>query len=103
MAAQARAPHRPYDGYPRQCGQAVLVRLQRCLDHAQSQRDKPDITFTGGDMIMDDLDGDAMQVKAQWGIFNGVKKQNTEIPVEHCLVNHDVWDWGNRSAYRHGS
>jgi 3',5'-cyclic-AMP phosphodiesterase len=73
---------------------------EKCLEHAQGQRDKPDIIFTGGDLIMDSLDADAMQVKAQWDIFNRVLKQNIEIPIEHCLGNHDVWGWGNRSVYR---
>ncbi|MBC8064666.1 MAG: metallophosphoesterase [Chlorobia bacterium] len=76
---------------------------ERCLEHAQGQRDKPDIIFTGGDLIMDALVADEARVKAQWDIFNRVLKRNIEVPVEHCLGNHDVWGWGARSTFRSAS
>lgn len=73
---------------------------ERCIEHAQGQRDKPDMIFIGGDMIMDSLVADASRTKAQWDIFKKVLKRNAEIPVEYCLGNHDVWGWGARSTYR---
>lgn len=73
--------------------------FQRCIEHAQGQKDKPNLIFTGGDLIMDALSQDKDKVQKQWDIYLNVLKENADIPVEHCLGNHDVWGWGNRSKY----
>jgi 3',5'-cyclic-AMP phosphodiesterase len=73
--------------------------FESCLEHAQSQRDKPNMILTGGDMVMDALNADKDRVKAQWDIFKRVLNSNTSLPVEHCVGNHDVWGWGAREKY----
>ena len=71
--------------------------MERCLEHAQSQ--KPDLIFMGGDQVMDSLLTDRSRVKAQWDIYNNVLRANRAVPVVHALGNHDVWGWGNRMQY----
>lgn len=73
--------------------------FQRCIEHAQGQKDKPNLILTGGDLIMDSLGQDKDRVQKQWDIYLNVLKENADVPVEHCLGNHDVWGWSNRSKY----
>ncbi|HMS55152.1 MAG TPA: metallophosphoesterase [Fimbriimonadaceae bacterium] len=73
--------------------------MEAALIHAQSQKDKPNVIFTGGDLIMDSFGADAERTKTQWDIFSSVLKANAKIPVEHTVGNHDVWGWGNRAKY----
>lgn len=73
--------------------------MEACLAHAQGQTDKPDLIFTGGDLIMDSLAADEDRVKVEWDVFTSVLKANLEIPVEHTIGNHDVFGWSNRSKY----
>ncbi|MBS1705181.1 MAG: metallophosphoesterase [Armatimonadetes bacterium] len=73
--------------------------MEAALEHAQGQRDKPDIIFTGGDLIMDSLGADADRTKLQWEVFTSVLKANLELPIEHTIGNHDVWGWSNRDKF----
>ncbi len=73
--------------------------FQRCIEHAQGQKDKPNMIFTGGDLIMDSLNADKDRVQKQWDIYLNVIRENADVPVEHCIGNHDVWGWSNRSKY----
>lgn len=75
--------------------------LEACLKHVQSHRgkEKVDVIFTGGDLIMDSLGADAARTKTQWDIFTSVLKANNSLPVEHCLGNHDVWGWNDIAKY----
>ncbi len=73
--------------------------LETCLDHVQSQKDKPDFIFTGGDLIMDSLGATPERTESQWKVFNSVMKSNVDIPVEHTIGNHDVFGWNNPSSY----
>lgn len=73
--------------------------MEAAIAHAQGQKDKPDLIFTGGDLIMDAFGADAERTKAQWDIFTHVLRANAELPLEHTIGNHDVWGWGNPSKY----
>ena len=74
--------------------------MEACLAHVQAQPDKPDIIFTGGDLIMDALGASRDRVKTQWDIFGSVLKANLELQIRHCVGNHDVWGWNDRAKYR---
>lgn len=74
--------------------------LEMAIHHAQSQKIKPNMILTGGDLIMDALGADAARTKKQWEIFHSVIKQNVEIPIQHTIGNHDVWGWNNREKYK---
>jgi len=73
--------------------------MAAALAHAQSQKDKPNVIFTGGDHIMDSLGSSLEGAMDQWNVFNKVLKENAKIPVHHTVGNHDVWGWGNRAKY----
>jgi Icc protein len=73
--------------------------MEAAIEHAQGQKDKPQLIITGGDLIMDSFGADEERTKAQWDVFNRVLKANAEIPVEHTIGNHDVWGWGKGDAF----
>jgi 3',5'-cyclic AMP phosphodiesterase CpdA len=67
--------------------------MEKCLEHAQSQR--PNLILTGGDLIMDALGTDLSRAKSQWDSFQHVLRANIASPVRHCIGNHDIWGWTN--------
>lgn len=73
--------------------------MEACLKHVQSQKDKPDMIFTGGDLIMDSLGADKERTKAQWDVFQSVLKNNLELPIEHAIGNHDIWGWSSGDKF----
>lgn len=78
---------------------AAGLGMERCLDHAQSQR--PDFIFMGGDMVMDALHADRARVKSQWDIYQSVLRANKSVPVVSALGNHDVWGWAAGDRFCH--
>ncbi|MBV6457643.1 MAG: 3',5'-cyclic adenosine monophosphate phosphodiesterase CpdA [Fimbriimonadaceae bacterium] len=66
------------------------------LKHVEAQKDRPDVIFTGGDLIMDCFGADFARTKAQWDLFDSVLRDHTGLKVEHCIGNHDVWSFSKR-------
>lgn len=62
-----------------------------CLHHVQSNKDKPELILLGGDCVMDSFEADKARTDQQWDLFSRVFKQESSIPVEACLGNHDIW------------
>lgn len=77
--------------------------LAACLHHVQGQKDRPDVIFTGGDMIMDSLGSDEARVRTQWGVFSRVMKAENSLPIEHCIGNHDVWGLNRKDSHTTGA
>lgn len=73
--------------------------MQVAIAHALSQKEKPDLMITGGDLIMDSFGASKERTKAQWDIFARIMKENVKIPVRHTVGNHDVWGWGAGEAH----
>lgn len=46
--------------------------FEACLVHCQSQPDRPDVIFGGGDLVMDALGADRSRVDQQWSLFGNV-------------------------------
>ncbi|MFM9994865.1 MAG: metallophosphoesterase family protein [Phycisphaerales bacterium] len=63
-----------------------------CLRHVQSEH-KPDLIFTGGDLIMDGFAADEARTKLQWELLVKTLKDECSTPIAHCLGNHDIWGW----------
>ena len=59
--------------------------MEAAIEHAQGQKDKPDMIITGGDLIMDALATDKTRVTELWDIFTSVLRANVELPVEHTI------------------
>lgn len=72
--------------------------FETALEHALGQSDKPDIIFTGGDLIMDALGASEERTRTQWDLFQRVLR-GIDTRIEHTIGNHDVWGWGDRAAY----
>jgi Icc protein len=67
--------------------------MKSALLHCQSLKDKPDLLVTGGDLIMDSFAANRERTKKQWDLFTKILGDYCELPVEHCIGNHDVWGW----------
>lgn len=67
--------------------------MELCLKHVHNLKDRPQLILTGGDLVMDCLGADKARTTLQWDVFQSVLRNNCDLPVEHCLGNHDVWGW----------
>lgn len=65
--------------------------MAAALHHVQSQKDKPDILFNGGDALMDLCAVDKARATAQWKCWNDTLKRECSMRIEHCIGNHDIW------------
>lgn len=65
--------------------------MGECLKIVNELSDKPDVIFTGGDLIMDSFNADPDRTKVQWDLFTKGFRENNRLPVEHCIGNHDLW------------
>ena len=74
----------------------------RCLHSLQGMADKPDIIFNGGDTIFDALGHDRTSVENQWQLWDEVMKQENDLPIVHCIGNHDVWGGGDKNDPLYG-
>lgn len=65
----------------------------KALHHAQLQKPGIDFMINGGDAIMDALEKDKVAVEEQWKLFHRILKNDNQLPVYHCIGNHDIWGW----------
>ncbi|AIE84217.1 Ser/Thr protein phosphatase family protein [Fimbriimonas ginsengisoli Gsoil 348] len=68
------------------------ARFAQCLERIKS-REQPDVIFQGGDIVMDALSLDGQAVAAQYGLAAKMLRDHVDVPIYHCLGNHDVWGW----------
>lgn len=67
--------------------------LTKALHHAQQLPHSPDLIMNGGDAIMDALQLDRWAVRRQWSSWQSVLKTENQLPIRHCIGNHDIWGW----------
>ena len=67
--------------------------LAACLKAVEKLKPLPDFILTGGDLVNDVLNSDAVTAKADFARFLQVLRDNTDLPVRHCIGNHDVFGW----------
>ncbi|GAB4047978.1 metallophosphoesterase family protein [Spirosoma litoris] len=65
----------------------------KALQFINSLSDKPELILNGGDCILDALETDKADVKAQWQLWHSVLRQENNIPVMSAIGNHDVFGW----------
>ncbi|GAB4135006.1 MAG: hypothetical protein Kow0040_19380 [Thermogutta sp.] len=70
--------------------------LAACLQAVNKLDPKPDFIMTGGDLIMDALETSSERASMLFDLFKKVVADNTDIPVRHCMGNHDVFGWGRK-------
>jgi Icc protein len=76
----------------------AIDRFKDCLNAVNSLRHKPDVIFQGGDIILDALSEDHKRVEAQYDLVAGLLEKHCDIPMEHCIGNHDIWGWAHPNA-----
>ncbi len=70
--------------------------LAACLQAVNKLDPKPDFILTGGDLIMDALDQSAERSSMLFDLLKKVLADNTDIPIRHCMGNHDVIGRGRK-------
>lgn len=68
----------------------------KALEHMQGLADKPELLLSGGDNIMDAFGAGFERTKRQWELWNKVLADHCDLPMEHCIGNHDVWGFSKR-------
>lgn len=71
--------------------------LAQCLTAIHELNPRPDFIFAGGDMVHDALAGERDYVVQMFDLFNSVAK-DFDIPMRHCIGNHDIFGWGRKDA-----
>jgi 3',5'-cyclic-AMP phosphodiesterase len=77
--------------------------FRKCLEHVYAQPDRPDLILLGGDLIMDAMARTRDNARQQWREFHAVMRDFTEIPVEACIGNHDIWGWNEARSEATGN
>lgn len=78
-----------------QPGDAAPKGMAKAFQKAQSLPDKVDFILNGGDCIMDSLNRNKAEVKAQWEVWQSVLKNELSLEFHSCIGNHDVWGWSD--------
>jgi len=69
--------------------------FRQCMAAVHALRPRPDLILTGGDLVMDALATKADRVKSLFDLYISIIR-DSDIPVRHCVGNHDVFGWGSR-------
>ena len=67
--------------------------MARALQHVRNSRVRVDFIVNGGDAIMDALEANRAQTQSQWEVFHRILRTENNLPVYHCIGNHDIWGW----------
>ena len=68
--------------------------LAQCLKAVMQLDPQPDFILTGGDLVMDVFEQEEPRAATLFTLLSKVLKDNTDLPVQHCIGNHDVFAWG---------
>lgn len=67
--------------------------MRKAFRHVNALKPSVDFIMNGGDAIMDALNASKEKVQAQWDVWNKVIKEENNLPIHHCIGNHDAWGW----------
>jgi 3',5'-cyclic AMP phosphodiesterase CpdA len=68
--------------------------LVQCLSTVMRLDPRPDFIDTGGDLVMDVFKQDEQRARSLFVLLKKVLADHTDLPVHHCIGNHDVFAWG---------
>lgn len=74
-------------------GKEIEAAVAKAMQHAQQPSNKIDFIVNGGDAINDALGADKQNTQIQWNLFHAALKNEINLPIYHCIGNHDVWGW----------
>lgn len=72
--------------------------LAACLKAIHGLDPLPDFIFTGGDLIMDAFEQNRDRSTMLYDLLAKVLGDHTDLPIRHCMGNHDVFGWGPKSG-----
>lgn len=67
--------------------------MAQSFQHVQQLEKKVDFIINGGDAIFDALEADRQKTKIQFDLFRQLLQKENNLPVYHCIGNHDIWGW----------
>lgn len=67
--------------------------MARCLKAVNEMSPRPDFLLTGGDLVNDVLAADRASAVRDFQGFLKTLRQENDLPVRHCIGNHDVFGW----------
>lgn len=65
----------------------------QCLQAVHAIRPRPQLILTGGDLVHDARNADPQRAHRLYDLFNAVAA-DSDIPMRHCIGNHDCFGWG---------
>lgn len=71
--------------------------MARALQHIQKLKPKVDFIMNGGDAIMDALAATKESTQRQWDLFHTILEKENNLPIYHCIGNHDIYGWFQKS------
>ena len=71
--------------------------------HAMSQKPRPDLILSGGDHIMDAFAQTEARTRLQWDLFDQLRREHRDVPIQATIGNHDVWGWNKKDSNTDGS
>jgi len=70
--------------------------LAKCLEAVHELKPRPSFILTGGDLVHDARNDTEVGTRQKFALAKGILK-NTDIPIRHCVGNHDCFGWGPKS------
>ena len=67
--------------------------MRKAFRHVNALKPAVDFIMNGGDSIMDALNASKEKVQKQWDVWNRVLTAENQLPIYHCIGNHDAWGW----------
>ncbi len=71
--------------------------MAKALTHVKNLKPKVDFIVNGGDAIMDALAATKESTQTQWDLYHKILKEKNSLPVYHCIGNHDIYGWFQKS------
>jgi len=70
----------------------------KALRHVQGLDDPAQLIINGGDAIFCSFSSSAGRAKLEWDLWNKVVGDECDLPMLHCIGNHDIWGWDRRTS-----
>ncbi|MFN3690726.1 MAG: metallophosphoesterase family protein [Fimbriimonadales bacterium] len=69
-----------------------------CLQAIYDTQPRPDLILNGGDAVSDVFAQSETRAKTLFDLWERILKERIEIPIRHCIGNHDVWGWNRERS-----
>lgn len=82
---------------------SAVAGFVRCLKAVHELTPRPDLILNGGDSVMDVFAQNADRARILGDLWRKTLREHCQIPVEHCIGNHDIWGWNKERSGCTGS